>query len=60
MVPTDDETRLVVDGRCWRRTNPAIPADALARLESDLGGIGVRTAVNDAELDDSGSRDQGR
>lgn len=62
MVPTDDEKWLVVDGRCWRRTDPAIPADALARLKSHLGrdGNGVRTAGNDAELDDSGFQDQGR
>ena len=50
--PTDDEKWLVVDGRRWRRTDPAIPADALARLKSHLGRgrSGVRTAGTDAEL----------
>lgn len=50
--PTDDEKWLVVDGRRWRRTDPAIPADALARLKSHLGRgrSGVRTAASDDEL----------
>ena len=50
--PTDDEKWLVVDGRRWRRTDPAIPADALARLKSHLGRgrSGVRTATSDEEL----------
>lgn len=62
MAPTDDEKWLVVDGRRWRPTDPAIPADALARLKSHLGrgGNGVRTARNAAKLDDSGFQDQGR
>jgi hypothetical protein len=65
MARTDDEKWLVVDGPRWRRTDPAIPADALARLKSHLGRgrSGVRTAANDAELDaldDSGRQDQER
>lgn len=50
--PTEDEKWLVVDGRRWRRTDPAIPEDALARLKSHLGRgrSGVRTAAGDAEL----------
>ena len=50
--PTDDERWLVVDGRRWRRTDPAIPEDELARLKSHLGRgrSGVRTARDDAEL----------
>ena len=50
--PTDDEKWLVVDGRRWRRTDPAIPADELARLKSHLGRdrSGVRTARDEAEL----------
>jgi hypothetical protein len=60
MAPTDDEKWLVVDGRRWRRTDPAIPADALARLKSHLrrGGNGVRTARNDGELDATRHRTQ--
>jgi hypothetical protein len=50
--PTDDEKWLVVDGRRWRRTDPAIPADELARLKSHLGRgrSGVRTAGDAADL----------
>jgi hypothetical protein len=50
--PTEDEKWLVVDGRRWRRTDPTIPADALARLTSHLGRgrSGVRTASSEAEL----------
>ena len=50
--PTDDEKWLVVDGRRWRRTDPAIPADELTRLKSHLGRGrgGVRAASTDAEL----------
>ena len=53
MARTDDEKWLVVDGQRWRRTEPAVPADALARMTShlDRGRSGVRTAANDAELD---------
>ena len=49
---TDDGRWLVVDGRRWRRTDPAIPEDVLARLKSHLGRgrSGVRTATDDAEL----------
>jgi len=65
MARTDDEKRLVVDGRRWRRTDPAIPAEALARLTSHpgRGRSGARTVGNDAELnalDDSGRQDQER
>lgn len=50
--PTDGEKWLVVDGRRWRRTDPAIPDAELARLKSHLGRgrSGVRTATTDAEL----------
>ncbi|MCW2738349.1 hypothetical protein [Nocardioides sp.] len=50
--PTEDEKWLVVDGRRWRRTDPLIPADELARLTRHLGRgrSGVRTAGSDAEL----------
>jgi hypothetical protein len=50
--PSDEEKWLVVDGRRWRRTDPAIPADELARLKAHLGRgrSGVRTAGDAAEL----------
>ncbi|SEB98623.1 hypothetical protein SAMN04489844_1454 [Nocardioides exalbidus] len=50
-MTTDDERWLVVDGRRWRRTDPLIPDDELARLKSHLGRgrSGVRTATTDAE-----------
>ena len=52
MEPTDDEKWLVVDGRRWRRTDPAIPSDALARLKSHLGRgrSGVRAADSEDAL----------
>lgn len=42
----DDERWLVVDGRRWRRQDPALPAEAAERLLSHLGRgrSGVRTA----------------
>jgi hypothetical protein len=60
MEPTDDEKWLVVDGRRWRRTDPAIPVDALARLKSHLGRgrAGVRTARDEAELEATRHRTQ--
>ncbi len=50
--PSEDEKWLVVDGRRWRRTDPAIPDDVLARLKSHLGRgrSGARTAGSEAEL----------
>jgi hypothetical protein len=59
-TPSDDEKWLVVDGRRWRRTDPAIPDDALARLKSHLGRgrSGVRTARDDAELEATRHRTQ--
>jgi hypothetical protein len=42
---TDDERFLVVDGRRWRRQDPAVPADVASRLLSHLGrgrsGVGA-------------------
>jgi hypothetical protein len=50
--PTEDEKWLAVGGRRWRRTDPAIPSEALARLKSHLGRgrSGVGTASSQAEL----------
>ncbi|WP_375163445.1 biopolymer transporter Tol [Herbiconiux oxytropis] len=43
--PTDDERWLVVGGRRWRRTDPALPADVVEQLKSHLGrgrsGVGA-------------------
>jgi hypothetical protein len=33
----DDERWLVIDGRRWRRTDPALPAELVASLTSHLG-----------------------
>lgn len=41
---TDDDDRwLVIDGRRWRRTDPALPPDVAAALRSHLGA--ARSAV---------------
>lgn len=41
----DDERWLIVKGRRWRRTDPALPADVVERLTSHLGrgrsGVGA-------------------
>jgi hypothetical protein len=44
--PVDDERWLVIDGRRWRRTDPALPEDLAMRLRSHLGRAraAVRTA----------------
>ncbi|MDF2045086.1 biopolymer transporter Tol, partial [Microbacterium sp. Kw_RZR3] len=34
---TDDERWLVIDGRRWRRTDPALPPELADRLRSHLG-----------------------
>ena len=34
---SDDERYLVVDGRRWRREDPALPEDVATRLRSHLG-----------------------
>jgi hypothetical protein len=34
---TDEDRYLVVDGRRWRRADPALPDDVAARLRSHLG-----------------------
>jgi hypothetical protein len=43
---TDDERWLVIDGRRWRRTDPALPDELAAALRSQLG-VG-RSAVRAA------------
>lgn len=42
-VSSDEERWLVIDGRRWRRTDPALPDDVAARLRSHLGR--ARSAV---------------
>lgn len=60
MTESGDERWLVVDGRRWRRTDPLIPDDELARLKSHLGRgrSGVRTAATAAELEATRRRTQ--
>lgn len=48
---TDDGRWIVVDGRRWRAEDPALPADAAARLRSHLGR--ARSAVRTAATDDA-------
>lgn len=47
---TEEERWLVVDGRRWRRTDPAVPDAERDRLTSHLGRgrSGVRNAADDA------------
>lgn len=51
-TPADDERWLVIDGRRWRRTDPALPADLVEALTSHLGrgrsGVRVGQAADDA------------
>lgn len=44
---TDDERWLIIDGRRWRRTDPALPEDVADRLRSHLGR--ARSAVRSAK-----------
>ncbi len=46
---SDDERWLVVDGRRWRRTDPALAEETAARLRSHLGR--ARAAVRIARRD---------
>lgn len=50
-MSADDGRWLVVDGRRWRRQDPALPADVAARLLSHLGRgrSGVRAAKDAGE-----------
>ncbi len=41
--PTEDGHHVVIDGRCWRATDPALPEDMAARLRSQL--MSARWAV---------------
>jgi len=60
MARTHDQNRLAVGGLRWRRTDPAVPARVLARLNSPgaRGRSGVRIAANDAEPDATRHRTQ--
>ncbi|PJJ70534.1 hypothetical protein CLV46_0056 [Diaminobutyricimonas aerilata] len=48
---SDEERWLVIGGRRWRRTDPALPDDVVARLRSHLGRgrAGVRTATRSGD-----------
>lgn len=47
----ESERYLVVDGRLWRRSDPALPAEVEERLKHHLGRgrSGVRTAKRDGD-----------
>ncbi len=49
---TDDGRWVVVDGRRWRKADPALPEDVRARLLSHLGAAraAVRTAADPAAV----------
>jgi hypothetical protein len=51
--PVEDEHWFVVNGRRWRRTDPSLPEDLVAALQSHLGrgrsGVGVAKRAGDAE-----------
>jgi hypothetical protein len=49
--PPDEERWLVVNGRRWRRTDPALPADLVAALTAQLGRgrSAVRRAAGDPD-----------
>lgn len=50
-VTDEDERWLVVDGRRWRRQDPALPADVAQRLLSHLGRgrAGVRSLQREGQ-----------
>lgn len=50
---TDDDRWLVIDGRRWRRTDPALPEGLAARLRSHLGRArsAVRTMKGSGDAD---------
>lgn len=51
---TDDDKWLLVRGRRWRRTDPALDANVVEELKSHLGAArnGVRTAKKSGSDDD--------
>lgn len=50
MERTEDGHWVVIDGRRWRATDPAIPEDVAARLRREL--MSARRAVQSATTDD--------
>ncbi|WP_295779895.1 biopolymer transporter Tol [uncultured Microbacterium sp.] len=51
----DDERWLVVDGRRWRRTDPALPDEVTARLRSHLGRARAAVRTTRRAGDDEGT-----
>lgn len=49
----DDERWLVINGRRWRKTDPALPGELVEELKSHLGrgrsGVRVAKSAGDAE-----------
>lgn len=52
MESTDDERWLVIDGRRWRRTDPALPEEVREALKSHLGSARSRVGVAKRAGDD--------
>ena len=52
---TPDGRYILVRGRLWRRTNPALPADEQARLRRELmkarAGVGAALRAGDADAE---------
>ena len=51
--PEDDERWMVIDGRRWRRTDPALPDEIVQALTSHLGrarsAVGTSKRAGDAD-----------
>lgn len=60
MSDSDDERWLVVDGRRWRRQDPALPEEVAERLRSHLGrgrsGTRVARRAGDAAAESAARR----
>ncbi|TDS77272.1 hypothetical protein CLV52_2215 [Amnibacterium kyonggiense] len=51
-MPTEDAHWFVVDGRRWRRTDPALPEDVAAALRSHLGSARATVGAASRRGDD--------
>jgi hypothetical protein len=54
VVRTEDGHWVVVDGRRWRATDPAVPDDVRARLQHHLGVARARVRAAARNGDDAG------
>ena len=53
MDATDDERWIVIDGRRWRRTDPALPDEVVEALKSHLGKARSAVGVSKRAGDDA-------